>query len=1169
MRFALPPRSLAFASLAGALALTLVAWFGAGSRNETQARAQFARETDLATSLLERRVQRYVDVLYALQARAFHDTQLSRAEFRRYVDGLGLNRRMPGLRAVGYVRRVQADAREAFVRGLRADPSLPGAGDPAFDIRPPGARAEYWVVDFIEPLAGNEAAFGLDVRERPEAFPAARLARDSGEPAATPPFHLAQEAGTSQGMVFFLPVFGADRPASVENRRTALAGFVNAVVRLDDMFANTLAEPLLKGLRMRVEDRGPHDEEPAAGMRPLVFYDHSARGDGRAWKADETREIRVAGRRWRVEAQAPANGSPWLAPFPLLVLGAGLSASFLVYGILWALARTRGEAMAMAGRATAALRAQLSFNEQLLEAMPNPVWFRDARGRYLGCNRAFEDFAGVPRARLVGTAGEALPAASTGPLRGDEPLLDAGGTQLFETSVVHARDRSRRDVIVSKAAFVNAAGQVAGVVGVLLDITTRKQLEAATRESNERLRAVIQASAHAIIARDLEGTIRMWNPAAERIFGWAESEALEQAIRLVPEGLQEETQRLRERALGGETIWVEETRRRRRDGTLLDVSITLAPIYDAKGRVIGTMGTVADISRRKEAERALRESESNLRLAMEAAHMGMWYWDVGTDRFVHSGGLGVLFGRSPQQATVHYGILQERIHPEDRRIFAATIRHAVRSGTDFQVDYRVVWPDLSIHWIANRGQVHRGPDGRAARLIGVAMDITDRKLAEQRVAHMAHHDALTGLPNRVLLRDRIQQAIARCRRDRALLAVLFLDLDRFKTINDSLGHEMGDRVLQVVAARILSCVRDGDTVSRLGGDEFVIVVPDVASAADASSVAAKMLEALSTGARLDGLELHVAASIGISLYPSDGEDAETLMRNADSAMYHAKDSGRGNVQFFTQHMNVAAQQRLTLENALRRALDAGELELHYQPIYELRRHSVTGFEALLRWNRRDGSAVAPATLVAAAEESGLIVRLGDWVLREALRRAREWAAAGSAAAVSVNVSPRQLERGGFAAGLRALLVETGVEPARLELEVTERVLVEGAGEARRALDEVANLGVRVAIDDFGTGYSGLAYLKRLPIDTVKIDQSFVRDLTIDADDAAIVTAIVAMAHSLGLAVVAEGVETAEQLAALRALGCERAQGFLLARPMPPADAARLLARAAGARLPSA
>jgi diguanylate cyclase (GGDEF)-like protein/PAS domain S-box-containing protein len=838
-----------------------------------------------------------------------------------------------------------------------------------------------------------------------------------------------------------------------------------------------------------------------------------------------------------------------------IVLSTGCALSLAGAAAVYAGARSRAD------RAAAdALAERLAFAERVIDAIPSPVFFKDAQGRYLGCNRAFEDYIGIPRTNLIGKTVDhvADPDFADAASSADAELMESGGVAAYETSFAHARDGTRHEVLVNKSTFAGPSGGAAGVVGVLVDITERKALEAQTHESHERLRAVIHASPLAIVARDLDGLIRMWNPAAERLFGWSEAEVLETNTSITPQRLRADARELRRRAESGETLWLEETRRLRRDGREIDVSLSVAPIYGAEGVVIGTMMTLADISRRKIAEQALRESEEQLRLAMDAAQMGIWYWECESDRFLHSEGLSVLFGGRASDPMSHYRVFQQRLHPEDRDLLEATLRHAIRRGTDFQVDYRVVWGDGSTHWLTNRGQIHRGPDGRAQRVIGVAMDITDRKLAEQRIAHMAHHDALTGLPNRVLLRDRIQQAIAHAHRDGSQLAVLFLDLDRFKTINDSLGHQLGDRLLQSVASRILVCVREGDTVARVGGDEFVIVIPGISSAADASAVGAKILEVLASAFHLNGSELHVSGSIGVSLYPTDGADAETLMRNADTAMYHAKDSGRGKLQFFTQHMNVAAQQRLTLETSLRRGLETREFELHYQPLFDLRDRSVSGFEALLRWRGPEGLLVPPSEFIPAAEESGLIVPIGDWVLREALAQAKSWQAAGRPVMLSVNVSAHQLARPSFVDRLRHLLEETGLDAGLLELEVTEGVIVEGAGEAREALDQVAALGVGIAIDDFGTGYSGLAYLKRLPIDTVKIDQSFVHDITIDPDDAAIVTAIVAMAASLGVDVVAEGVETEAQLEALRRLECHRAQGFLLARPMDAASAARLV-----------
>jgi len=399
--------------------------------------------------------------------------------------------------------------------------------------------------------------------------------------------------------------------------------------------------------------------------------------------------------------------------------------------------------------------------------------------------------------------------------------------------------------------------------------------------------------------------------------------------------------------------------------------------------------------------------------------------------------------------------------------------------------------------------------------------------------------------------------------------VLFLDLDRFKTINDSLGHGIGDRLLQSAASRIQLCVREEDTVARLGGDEFVVVLRDVASANDAMSVAEQIGRTLNETFRIQSHDLHVTASVGISVYPDDGKDTDSLLKHADTAMYHAKDAGRANCQFFIEAMNVAAQQRLSLENALRKAIANHEFRLQYQPIYDLAERRVNGFEALLRWAPPGRAPILPGEFIAIAEESRLIVPIGEWVLKEALAQARAWQSPGRPIRIAVNVSPNQLARPQFPERLRQIVAVSRLAPSLVDIEVTETAIVEPTGNAREAIDAIDELGMGLAIDDFGTGYSGLAYLKRLPIDKVKIDQSFVRDLTVDPDDEAIVTAIVAMARSLNVDVVAEGIETEAQLQVLRKLGCPRGQGYHLARPMDPAAATALLGLSSERLLPHA
>ena len=434
-------------------------------------------------------------------------------------------------------------------------------------------------------------------------------------------------------------------------------------------------------------------------------------------------------------------------------------------------------------------------------------------------------------------------------------------------------------------------------------------------------------------------------------------------------------------------------------------------------------------------------------------------------------------------------------------------------------------------------------------------EVFERMQAEQRIWHVAHHDALTGLPNRTLLHDRMQQALTQAQRGRHRVAVMFLDLDRFKTINDTLGHAVGDELLKKVAERLSSVVRAVDTVSRLGGDEFVVVLHEMSSPDDVVQVAEKILQALATVVTIDSHQLRVTSSIGISIFPDDGDEVFGLMKNADTAMYHAKAAGRNNFQFFARKMNEQAAHFFTLENRLREAIGTRQLVLHYQPLIDWPRRAVCGMEALVRWSDPDRGLIEPNEFIPIAEETGLIVPLGEWVLGEALRQNRIWQQEGRPLVpVSVNLSLRQFRQKDLVETLRRILADTG-QPARLlELEITETTLMHDISETQARLQEIAAMGVKLVIDDFGTGYSSLSHLKRFPVHKLKIDQSFVRDLNVDPEDAAIVTAIIGLARSLGLDTLAEGVETREQLDALRGLGCDTFQGFLFSRPLPPAAA---------------
>ena len=423
------------------------------------------------------------------------------------------------------------------------------------------------------------------------------------------------------------------------------------------------------------------------------------------------------------------------------------------------------------------------------------------------------------------------------------------------------------------------------------------------------------------------------------------------------------------------------------------------------------------------------------------------------------------------------------------------------------------------------------------------------ELATVEMEHLAYHDALTGLPNRPLFIDRLIVALAQASRSDQKLAVFFLDLDRFKDINDSIGHSTGDVLLKAVAERIRRCIREGDTVARFGGDEFTLLIPRIDNVEDAAKIAQKILETLKIPFAIADHELFVTTSIGISVYPTDGVDPETLVRNADTAMYRAKDQGRDNYQLYAPAMNARALERLALENMLRKALSHRELVLFYQPVADMRTKSIVGVEALIRWNHPEMGLVSPAHFISVAESSGLIIPIGEWVLRTACRQTKHWQKRiNPHMTVAVNLSARQFQQANLAEQVAEALEETGLEAKYLELEITESNAMQNAENTIYTLRDLKALGVRIAMDDFGTGYSSLSYLKRFPIDTLKLDQSFVREITTDPSDAAIVTAVIAMAHSLDLKVIGEGVETNEQFAFLQQQRCDYMQGYLFSAP---------------------
>jgi diguanylate cyclase (GGDEF)-like protein/PAS domain S-box-containing protein len=489
-----------------------------------------------------------------------------------------------------------------------------------------------------------------------------------------------------------------------------------------------------------------------------------------------------------------------------------------------------------------------------------------------------------------------------------------------------------------------------------------------------------------------------------------------------------------------------------------------------------------------------------------------------------------------------------------------TVRAALHDERACHVVLRNYRKDGSMYWNELHIAPVRNDAGAVTHYIGVHSDITDAKTHQDELARQANHDSLTGLPNRNLLWDRIDGACARTLRYGDFAAVAFLDLDNFKVVNDSLGHTLGDHLLRAVAARLQAALRTTDTVARQGGDEFVLVLSDQKTEQQVASELERIVQSFLKPFAVEGRDVFVTASIGAALYPQDAKDPESLMKSAELAMYRAKDSGRNSYQLYTLEMQTRVSERLALESNLRRALARGEFELHYQPQLDLHSNRVFGCEALIRWKQAELGMVSPARFIPLAEETGLIVPIGEWVLRTACRQCKAWHEAGfPTIAVAVNISARQFREKNLLQTVAAILAETGLPADRLELEVTESVIMHDAQQVIASLQAFRDMGVRLSVDDFGTGYSSLSYLKRFPVDRLKIDQSFVRDLGTNADDVAIAQAIVTLGHTLNLRVIAEGVETPEQLAFLRKHQCDEMQGYLFGKPMPAEEFGKLLA----------
>jgi len=804
---------------------------------------------------------------------------------------------------------------------------------------------------------------------------------------------------------------------------------------------------------------------------------------------------------------------------------------------------------------------QLRLAAQVFEDSREAIFITDAQNHIVSVNQAFIDITGYPPDEVIGQSPSLLKSG-----RHDADFFRSMMNAIHSSDHWQGEIWNRRKngeiypAWMAISAIRDDRGQITHYAAIYSDIS---ELKAA--EENLRLWGrAMESSVNAIFivdARQENFPVFYVNSAFERTTGYSSKEVVGKSCRLLDSGELNQPQigniyqAIREQHDGSAVL-----RNYRKDGGLFWFELFFSPVRDEAGCVTHFVGALNDITERKRAEESLKNMAMKFRTIYESSSDAIMLLDEKGFFDCNQTALRI-FGcptrddfinkHPPQFSPPTQPGGEDSLSLANERISTAFKNgnnqfewtHCRLDGTEFPAEVSLTAMEL---------------DGKPV-LQATVRDITERKHYESQLERQANYDALTGLANRNLFQDRLSQALISARRNDRGLAVLFIDLDNFKHINDSLGHDAGDLLLTQVAARLVGNVREGDTVARQGGDEFVLILSEIREEDDVQVVAQKILKAMSAPFDIKGRELHITCSIGIASYPKDGEDSQTLLKNANAAMYRAKEMGRNNAQYYAAEMNVRAMERLVLENGLHHALERDEFLLHYQPQVDLQTGEITGMEALVRWQHPELGLVSPAMFIPVAEDSGLIVALGEWVLRTACAQNKAWQLAGlKPISIAVNLSARQFRQPDLVEMVAAILRETGLDPVCLELELTESLVMQDVEATIATLSRLKAMGLKLSVDDFGTGYSSLSYLKRFPIDTLKIDQSFVRDITTDPDDAAIAKAIISMAHDMQLRVIAEGVETEAQKSFLRLRRCDEMQGYFFSRPVPAVEFENLL-----------
>lgn len=1170
--------------------------------------SQLDLRTQEATSSIERELDRYAEVLRGLQSHFLIQPDLSRRSFRQIAQSLRLDSRLPGIQSLVFTQRIAPGAAAAFEASVRREFAIDNLGYPPPVIHPRTPSGEAFVVQYRDPAKGNPFASWYDQASEPKRRAAIERARDTGKWSTSGRIRLAVAPGDTDGVIFFLPLYrGGTTPATVDERRAQFFGVVSLVIRVDEMLRDVFGTALLKDLDIEIyEMQGADVPAVGHGAHDLIFdsgdfaKSNVLHSNNTEFPLHRSREISLGGALWHLQVTALPNfinrTQSWL---PLIAAVASMLLSLLIFFMMRALELSRKSSDTHAKQ----VEQQLARITQSIEAVLWTVELPSGKLKF------------ISSAGISGRPVDAFYRNHYLWIRMIHPddrkhvlalarNIAQTGRETFQYRIVRP-DGTVRWVHCEAHYIPGAASGTGYIDGIDHDITEQRRLEESLRRSNRALRAIHECEE--VIARTsdeqalLQGICAVVVGVGYRM-AWAGVLGGDDSGHIVPVGLAGEhdgyldsIQTLLERGETEEFGTLGEALRTCRPSVLnrlecdaermpwraaalqrgFNSKITL-PLFHESG-TIGLLNVYAaeqegfdeeavellqdmaqsvtvaiqalrHLNGRRVAEAALHlrgraiEASANA-VIITSAEPPEYPVEYVNAAFEHMTGYAAeeVIGRSLRflQADDHEqpGLEEIRALVNEKREGHGIVRNYRKDGTPF-------WSDVYIAPVKDE-------TGHVSHFVAAKYDITATKKYEAELEFHVNRDALTGLANRNLLCDRLSQAIAYASRYAHPVWVVFINLDRFKLVNDTLGFEADDVLLKIIAERLCSAVRESDTVARLGGDEFVVVLPERTDETLSPAVVQRIMAAATQSFTIDSHEYFPSYSVGIAVFPSDGDDAEVLIQHAHIAMYRAKESGNNSFQFYTSAMNDRALERLHLERDLHVALKREEFVLYYQPQVELRTGHIIGMEALLRWQHPRLGLVSPTRFIGLAEETGLIVPIGNWVLRTACMQCKTWQLAGlGQLRVAVNLSVRQFVQQDLVQSIANILSEAGLEPQYLDIELTESLVMADVEQAVGILRDLKALGVHLSIDDFGTGYSSLAYLKRFPINVLKVDQSFVLDITSNPDDAAIARSVISLAHSLRLQVIAEGVETEAQMTYLRRQGCDQIQGYYFSQPVP-------------------